>query len=142
MIEGADWAKDMHEEAAAAAQDAVAEVHEAAVEKPCPRTGMMLKDKVTQIVLAMDVDADFHLTADEARPLVSHILKVAESDLADDNDELLEFCTMTGDQRVLRVLKLMEPEDIDQWYRDHVETKDWHDDLHEEASAAAQDQGD
>ena len=66
------------------------------------------------------------------------ILKVAESDLADDNDELLEFCTMTGDQRVLRVLKLMEPEDIDQWYRDHVETKDWHDDLHEEASAAAQ----
>jgi len=47
VIEGADWAQDMHQEAAAAAEDAAAEVHEAAVEKPCPRTGLMLKDKVT-----------------------------------------------------------------------------------------------
>jgi len=50
----------------------------------------------------MDGDSDFHLTVEEAKPLVSHILKIAQDDLSDDNEDLAEFCTMTGDQRVLR----------------------------------------
>jgi len=33
---------------------------------------------------------------------------------------------------------MMDPEDIDEWYRGHVESQSWHDDLQAEAQAAAQ----
>jgi len=67
VIEGAEWMDAVHEAAVEASSEAVAAVHEAAIEKPCPDTGLMLKDKVTQIVIHLDTDKDFMLSEQEAK---------------------------------------------------------------------------
>ena len=67
VIEGADWHKELHEEAQGEAAKAVADAHEAAIEKPDPENGLFLKDKVTQIVVTMDKAASSLFTFEKTR---------------------------------------------------------------------------